>query len=428
MSCNSWDTIEESSVEFALNKYSNKNAVPTNNIIAQNLNDQINESSRSPSGIKEFDRVLGGGLVEGGVTLIGGSPGIGKSTLLLQLVANFSGKSAYVSGEESSKQIQLRANRLSIKNPNISLISSNIVTDIIAFLSKNKDIKMVIIDSIQTMYIPELASTPGSVTQVRSCTLELTEFAKKNGLLLFLVGHVTKDGQIAGPKIIEHMVDTVLYFEGEKDGNYKILRTIKNRFGATNELAIFEMLHDGLKEIDNPSKLFLSESENPVSGTAIFAAHEGSRTLLLEVQALVAESQMAAPRRAVVGWDANRLAVIVAVINSRTKFNLSNKEIYFNVAGGFKINEPAVDLAAAASLISALLNKPLPAKTIILGEIALSGEIRQVSYIEERLKEAQKLGFEHVIMAPPKKKINISNMQITAIKHINQLPPLFLSS
>ncbi len=357
---------------------------------------------RIPTHIKELDRVSGGGLVPGSVILVGGDPGIGKSTLLLQVSAAIAGaenhpECYYISGEEAIDQVRMRAKRLHLEQYPVNLASATEVKDIIATLEKSKA-AVVIIDSIQTMYLEEVESTPGSVAQVRACAYELIKLAKSKGFVLFLVGHVTKQGAIAGPRVLEHMVDTVLYFEGERGHHFRILRAVKNRYGATDEIGVFEMQDQGLVEVENPSALFLAERQGNISGSCVFAGIEGSRPVLVEIQALVCPTSYASPKRAVVGWDSNRLSMILAVLEARCGMNLSSQDIYLNIAGGLKISEPAADLAVAMAVISSMTNKPLPADAVIFGEIGLSGEIRAVSQPNSRLKEACKLGFKSAIM------------------------------
>ena len=423
--CNSWDSIVEHITEFKIANF-NKEKINLNNteLKISSLEDNLTEIPRISSNIKEFDHLLGGGIVPGSVVLIGGDPGIGKSTLILQILEQIEAQNIptiYFSGEESINQIKLRANRLNINNKNIKISTNTEVTAIATHIRQNPQFKFIVIDSIQTTYVNGLGNAPGSTTQLRNSTLEFVDLAKNLNVTFFLIGHVTKDGQIAGPKLVEHMVDTVLYFEGEKDNNYRILKAYKNRYGATNELAIFEMLQSGLKEISNPSEIFLQEYNNEIAGTAIFPLIEGSRTILLELQALVTKSNMALPRRTVMGWDQNRLAIILAVFASRIKINFSQLEVYFNIVGGLKINEPAADLAVCAALISALYNKSITTKTIFFGEIGLSGEVRNVTNPEHRLNEAKKLGFTRAIIPNSKKKIKIANLEIINISHLKDL-------
>ena len=376
---------------------------------------------RIKTNIGELDRVLGGGLVQGSVVLIGGDPGIGKSTLLLQTAESLAGgknQVIYISGEESVDQIRLRANRTGVKQDSIQLAATTNVSEIINSIDGKKMPTIVIIDSIQTMFLEELSSAPGTVSQVRAAAGELTIFAKKNNITLLIVSHVTKDGQIAGPKVLEHMVDTVLYFEGEKDLHFRILRSIKNRFGAANEIGVFEMNEIGLSEVTNPSELFLTSYDLETSGSIVFAGVEGTRPILVEIQALVSPSFMPTPRRAVVGWDVNRLAMVIAVLSARFGLNLFDKEVYLNIVGGLKIEETAADLACACALISAARDIALPSQTIAIGEIGLSGEVRMVSNLEGRLKEAAKLGFKNCLIP----KANEKNKNFAALK--KSLPEL----
>ena len=364
---------------------------------------------RTSTGISEFDRVLGGGLVPGSATLIGGDPGIGKSTLLLQTACRMGSDGAsvgYFSGEESTDQIRMRAERLGLasKTGNVGLAAATDAANIAASLSASPDLGMVIIDSIQTMYLPGVESGPGTVSQVRASAHELIRATKKQGTALLIVGHVTKEGSIAGPKVLEHMVDTVLQFEGDRSHHFRILRGIKNRFGPTDEIGVFEMTGDGLAEVGNPSELFLADRREDVSGAVVFAGIEGTRPLLVEIQALVAPSSMANPRRNVVGWDSGRLSMLAAVLESRVGIPLSGRDIFLNVAGGVKITEPAADLAVAAALISSVTGRPCPPNTVVFGEVGLAAETRRVAHPEQRLKEAAKLGFEHAIMPTAKKK------------------------
>jgi DNA repair protein RadA/Sms len=385
---------------------------------------------RMLTGIGEFDRVLGGGLVEGSAALIGGDPGIGKSTLLLRAAANMAraGHSVYyITGEESAAQIQLRARRLGVENAPVQLACANELKRILGTIDTAQPPDFVIIDSIQTMFSENLDAAPGTVAQVRACAHELIRAAKTRGFALILVGHVTKDGQIAGPRVVEHMVDAVLYFEGERSAQYRILRGVKNRFGATDEIGVFHMAESGLEEVPNPSSLFLTQREKAVSGACVFAGMEGTRPVLMEIQALVSPSGMSTPRRATVGFDSQRLAMIIAVLESRADLRFADKEVYLNVAGGLRINEPAADLAAALALISALLDAPLPEGLAAFGEIGLTGEIRPVSRSDMRLKESAKLGFTKAIMPQGlgKKTVNTSSeikgLGTHSVRHVDGL-------
>ncbi|APH56121.1 DNA repair protein RadA [Granulibacter bethesdensis] len=352
---------------------------------------------RIATGIEELDRVLGGGLVPGSVILVGGDPGIGKSTLMLQAAAALAragGRALYVSGEEAVEQVRLRARRLHLADAPLELAASGHVRDIAATLETARDAALVVIDSIQTMWLDSLDSAPGTVAQVRACGFELIRLAKSVGFALVLVGHVTKEGAIAGPRVLEHMVDAVLYFEGDRGHQFRILRGVKNRFGATDEIGVFEMTDLGLSEVANPSALFLAERRGNIAGSAVFAGMEGSRPVLLEVQALLAPNAGGSPRRAVVGWDSARLGMLLAVLETRCGLKLAQNDVYLNIAGGLRITEPAADLAVAAALISAATEQPVAANEVFFGEVGLSGEIRQVPQTEARLKEAAKLGFE----------------------------------
>ena len=355
---------------------------------------------RMVTGIGELDRVTGGGLVAGSALLVGGDPGIGKSTLLLQAVAALSRDAAciYISGEEAVDQVRLRADRLGLANAPVQLAAATSLRDIAASLDQGQPPAVVVIDSIQTMYLDQLDSAPGTVAQVRTCASELIRLAKRRGFALFLVGHVTKDGQIAGPRVLEHMVDTVLYFEGERGHHFRILRAVKNRFGATDEIGVFAMTDAGLAGVANPSALFLAERRGNVSGSCVFAGIEGTRPMLVEIQALVAPTAFGTPRRAVIGWDAGRLAMVLAVLDSRCGLALGGNDVYLNVAGGLRIGEPAADLAVAAALLSSAQDIPVDADMVVFGEIGLSGEIRAVSQTEARLKEAAKLGFTKALV------------------------------
>jgi DNA repair protein RadA/Sms len=419
--CNAWNSMVEEfedggSSHFTriLDDKKSKNS-DSKKIELVQLTGKAQDFPRIKTTINELDRVLGGGLVQGSVVLIGGDPGIGKSTLLLQTAESLaSGKNQviYISGEESIDQIRLRAQRMGVKQDSIQLAATTNVAEIINSIDAKNLPTIVIIDSIQTMFIDELSSAPGTVSQVRAAAGELTIFAKKNNITLLIVSHVTKDGQIAGPKVLEHMVDTVLYFEGEKDLHFRILRAIKNRFGAANEIGVFEMNDVGLSEVSNPSELFLTSYDRETSGSIVFAGVEGTRPILVEIQALVSPSFIPTPRRAVVGWDSNRLAMIIAVLNSRFGQNLFDKEVYLNIVGGLKIEETAADLAVACALISAARDIALPSSTIAIGEIGLSGEVRMVGNLEGRLKEAAKLGFKNCLIP----KANEKNKNFAALK------------
>jgi DNA repair protein RadA/Sms len=355
---------------------------------------------RVETGMAELDRVTGGGLVPGSALLVGGDPGIGKSTVLLQAAAQLALKGAraiYISGEEAADQVRLRAERLGLAHAPVALAAETNLRDILATLKAEKTPPIVVLDSIQTLWSDTLEAAPGTVSQVRACAAELVRFGKDRGATIILVGHVTKDGQIAGPKVVEHMVDTVLYFEGERGHHFRILRAVKNRFGPTDEIGVFEMTGRGLIEVANPSALFLGrdgQAGEPVPGSAVFAGIEGTRPLLVEIQALVTETRFGTPRRAVVGWDGGRLAMVLAVLEARAGVEFGAHDVYLNVAGGLRIGEPAADLAVAAALLSARLDVPLPREAVVFGELSLAGSVRPVTMADARLKEAAKLGFK----------------------------------
>lgn len=361
------------------------------------LDTDIALPDRMATGIAELDRALGGGLVAGSATLIGGDPGIGKSTLLLQAAARIAstGRSvAYVSGEEAADQVRLRAQRLGLGNAPVMLAAATSVRDILSTFGAGPAPALLVIDSIQTMHSDVIEGAPGTVSQVRASAQELIRFAKDRGTAVILVGHVTKDGTIAGPRVLEHMVDTVMSFEGERSHQYRILRAIKNRFGGTDEIGVFAMEAEGLSEVGNPSSLFLTQRGQDVSGTTVFPAMEGTRPVLVEIQALVVRlASGATPRRAVVGWDAGRLAMVLAVLEARCGLSFSSCEVYLNIAGGYRVTDPAADVAVAAALVSALSERPVPGDAVVFGELALSGELRSVAHAGLRLKESAKLGF-----------------------------------
>ncbi len=420
--CNAWNSIVEEIVESGPPKgvRSQKGRA----IIFSDLKTKTkNIKSRHTTGIAEFDRVTGGGLVDGMALLIGGDPGIGKSTILLQAVCALAQKGvkcAYVSGEESEDQIRMRAERLELIEAPVQLASTGNVRDIITSM-ETEALDLVVIDSIQTMYIDNIESAPGTVTQVRTSAQELIRIGKKRGICVLLVGHVTKEGQLAGPRVLEHMVDTVLYFEGERGHPFRILRAVKNRFGPTDEIGVFEMAEKGLVEVPNPSEIFLAQRQEDVSGSAVLAAIEGTRPVLVEVQALVASTSFATPRRAVVGWDMGRLSMILAVLEARCGMNFADSDVYLNIAGGLRIQEPGADLAIAAALISALTGAVIPSETVFFGEVGLAGEIRPTMQMDLRLKEATKLGFKEAICPanPSKKKSYPAGA--APIKHISDL-------
>ena len=430
--CEQWNTITEEITEAAVPKGLSGKQKGRVIEFADLRSNKQSQYPRLLTRIAEFDRVTGGGIVPGAAVLIGGDPGIGKSTLLLQAVCALTSNNvecAYISGEESVDQIRMRAERLGLGDTSLKLASATNVRDILETVKDTKDsIKLLVIDSIQTMYVDSIDSAPGTVTQVRTSAQEIIRMAKSRGIAVVFVGHVTKDGQIAGPRVLEHLVDTVLYFEGDRSHHFRILRAVKNRFGPTDEIGVFEMAEQGLIEVANPSALFLSQRHEDAAGSAVLAALEGSRPLLVEVQALVVPSSLASPRRAVLGWDHNRLAMVVAVLESRCSVRLSSHDIFLNIAGGIRVNEPAADLAVAAALISALSNQPLPADTIFFGEIGLAGEVRQVAQSGIRLKESAKLGFERAITPAASKKKgskkNTGNIKTSEISHVRELARL----
>src|SRR6476469_5609457 len=398
--CGEWNTIAEEGAA-ADRMVPGRSARKGRVFALEPLTGETHEAPRLPSGVAEFDRVTGGGLVRGSVLLMAGDPGIGKSTLLIQTaaaLANAGHRAVYISGEEAVAQVRLRAERLGLSKAPVELASETSVEDIIATLSQGKTPRLVIIDSIQTMWTDAVESAPGTVTQVRGSAQTLIRFAKRSGAAIILVGHVTKDGQIAGPRVVEHMVDAVLSFEGEGSHQFRILRAVKNRFGPTDEIGVFEMTGLGLREVANPSELFLSERDLGSPGTAVFAGIEGTRPVLVELQALVAPTSLGTPRRAVVGWDPSRLSMVLAVLEAHCGVKLSGHDVYLNVAGGLRIQEPAADLAAAAALVSSLVNAPLPTDAVYFGEISLSGAVRPVAQTSARLKEAAKLGFGRAVL------------------------------
>ncbi|NRA73853.1 MAG: DNA repair protein RadA [Rickettsiales bacterium] len=427
--CNKWNTIQVEEVEAGIESRQTQKGTAYK---IENLS-SVNSNPRQHiiSNIEEFDRVAGGGLVPGSTILIGGSPGIGKSTLLLQVSNKLSQTKncLYVTGEESIEQVKLHMQRLNPNKSKLHIVMGTNISNLTSTIeSINMKLDLMIIDSIQTMFIPEIPSAPGTVSQVRTSAHELIALAKRKNFVLILIGHVTKDGQIAGPKVLEHMVDTVLYLDGESANDYRILRSVKNRFGNVNEIGVFEMSESGLKEVKNPSSLFLSERKANASGSVVFAGIEGTRPILVEVQGLVVPSNMIAPRRAVVGWELNRLSMILAVLSARYGLHLASHEVYLNIVGGLKIIEPAIDLAVICALISAFKNTVIENATVVFGEIGLLGEVRKVNKIEYRLKEATKLGFKNAIIPRNNKitKKQSGEMTITEISHIKELESIFL--
>ena len=399
-SCGEWNTITEdaglSAGPGGAKALGNKRG---KGIVLTDLSTEEAPPPRTCAGLDELDRVLGGGLVPASAILVGGDPGIGKSTLLLQAAARFTQaglKTVYISGEEAPSQVRMRAQRLGLADAPVQLAADTNLRNILTTLEAEKP-QLAIIDSIQTMWLDTVESAPGSVSQVRASAHELTSFAKRKNVSIVLVGHVTKEGQIAGPRVVEHMVDTVLYFEGERGHQFRILRAVKNRFGPADEIGVFEMTGRGLEEVRNPSALFLSERGEPAPGSVVYAGIEGTRPVLMELQALVAPTPHSQPRRTVVGWDGGRLAMILAVLEARCGVPFTGLDVYLNVAGGMKITEPAADLAVAAALLSAREDTSLPADTVVFGELSLSGALRPATQTENRLKEAQKLGFTKAI-------------------------------
>jgi DNA repair protein RadA/Sms len=418
--CNEWNTFVEEKISKQVDGTSKvkKHSAPTPlSEVSQK------ENIRIETGYSELDRVLGGGFVDGSLLLLGGEPGIGKSTLILQICehVHISDKILYVSGEESAEQIKLRADRLNIKNNNLLFLGE---TDIEAIESSIEDTKpkLMIIDSIQTMYSDEITGTAGSVSQVREITSRLMKICKQQNITTIIIGHVTKDGNIAGPRVLEHMVDTVLYLEGERYFSYRILRTVKNRFGSTNEIGMFEMQTEGLVEISNPSSILISERDSKATGSVVVASMEGTRPILVELQALTSQSVFGLPRRTANGIDYNRLTLLVAVLEKRAGLLLGSQDVYLNVVGGLKINEPALDLGIVLSTCSSFKNKVIPQNTVAIGEVGLTGEVRAVNMIEKRIKEVEKLGFETCIIPENNRKLlkETFKINIVGVKDINE--------
>ena len=414
--CETWNSFVEE-----LSKEKSKIKSPKSSNLKPTFISEVTSESkiRIKTSINEFDRVLGGGIVEGSVILIGGDPGIGKSTLMLQMAAQIKEKvTLYVTGEESLKQIKLRSDRLKIKINDFQLFAETNL-EIILEVIENSSPEVIIIDSIQTLFFPQLESTPGSVGQMREVATQLTRIAKNKNISIFLIGHVTKDGSIAGPRVIEHIVDTVLQFEGERNYSFRILRALKNRFGSTNEIGIFEMNEEGLVEVENPSILFLSERRINNSGSAIVATMEGTRPLLVEVQALVSPTYYGMPQRTVTGFDLRRLQILLAVIEKRTGHKLGAMDVFVNIAGGLKIEEPAADLAITLAIISSLKNEPIDSTMVAIGEVGLGGEIRNISYIEKRIQESIKLGFKNILL--PQSNLKLMSSKSSTFIFVNNL-------
>jgi DNA repair protein RadA/Sms len=421
--CGEWNTLSE---EAPATTFSTKHDLSSGGrpLAFEALDAKGQMPVRRSTGLPEFDRALGGGLVPGSAILMGGDPGIGKSTLLLQAAAKIAqggGNVVYVSGEEATGQVRLRAERLGLAGAPVLLASATSVRDILTTLGGMEAPALVVIDSIQTMHSDMIEGAPGTVSQVRASAFELIRFAKEAGSALVLVGHVTKDGSIAGPRVLEHMVDVVMSFEGERSHQYRILRSIKNRFGPVDEIGVFAMAGAGLEEVGNPSALFLSGHEDAVPGSAVFPAMEGTRPVLVEIQALIVRLQSGAtPRRAVVGWDSGRLAMLLAVLEARCGLNFSSAEVYLNVAGGYRLSDPAADLAVAAALVSALSDKPLPNGHVWFGEVSLAGEVRPVAHSGLRQREAAKLGFKAAVMASDNGQ-SVPDMRQHAVSHLRQI-------
>src|SRR3954463_13025876 len=419
--CGGWNTITEEGAAPPIK--SGVRRVKGRRFELEDLKSEDAPPPRRITGIGEFDRVTGGGLVAGSALLVGGDPGVGKSTLILQALGEYprrGGHAVYISGEEAMAQVRMRAARMELSEAPLALGAATNVEDILATLEAGHPPGIIAIDSIQTLWTGALDAAPGTIAQLRTASFDLVRYAKSSGAALLLVGHVTKDGQIAGPKAIEHLVDAVLYFEGERGHHFRVLRAVKNRFGATDEIGVFEMTGKGLAEVANPSALFLGDRKSAAPGTAVFAGLEGTRPLLCEIQALVAASSYGTPRRAVVGWDSARLAMILAVLDARAGVGIGAADVYLNVAGGLKIGEPAADLAAAAALVSSFGGEPLPRDCVFFGEISLSGDIRPVPQAEARLKEAAKLGFKAAFV-PAGTKAHVPGLSLTEISNVADL-------
>jgi DNA repair protein RadA/Sms len=420
--CGTWDSIVEERAAVGLfRNAAGKSTVPQNSPVPIDTIALENEN-RLLTGIQEFDRVLGGGLVPGTLVLVGGDPGIGKSTLMLQALyglANQGKRVLYVSGEESNQQIRLRSQRLTAVSSEL-MVAAEVEIDAILAMIQTAGARVVVIDSIQTMYNPELTSAPGSVSQVREATVRLMLTAKKTGIPIFLVGHVTKEGAIAGPKLLEHMVDTVLYFEGERNHIFRILRAVKNRFGSTNEIGVFEMKDQGLDEVANPSAVFLSERPANAPGSAVTASMEGTRPILVELQALASGTSFGTPRRTILGLDSNRVALLAAVMEKQLGMHLMGYDIFMNVAGGVKVIEPAVDLAIVSAIASSFLDKPIVDGTIVLGEVGLTGEVRAIGQVDTRIAEAGKMGFHRCVVPQGnfKRIREIDGIKVAGIKSV----------
>ena len=420
LSCNAWNTLEETKVERpAANRFESL-ATPSSVEFLSNV--AVESSPRFPTGLEEFDRVLGGGMVPGSVVLIGGDPGIGKSTLLLQALASLAQAQQvlYVSGEESLSQVALRANRLGVDGSRLPMLAEISLERINATIQQHRP-AVVVIDSIQTVFTDELQSAPGSVAQVRDCAAQLTRMAKQQGITVVMIGHVTKEGALAGPRVLEHMVDTVLYFEGDTHSSFRLIRAFKNRYGAVNELGVFAMTDKGLKGVSNPSALFLSQHGTEVPGSCVMVTQEGTRPMLVEIQALVDEAHAPNPRRLSVGLEQNRLALLLAVLHRHAGIACFDQDVFVNAVGGVRITEPAADLAVLMAIVSSLKNKPLPPKLVVFGEVGLAGEIRAVQRGQERLREAAKLGFTHALVPKANRpRQAIAGMEVMAVERVEE--------
>lgn len=421
--CGAWNAlVEEQSIKItAKTSRFTGYAAAAQTQVTPLANVEFEKEDRFPTGLGELDHVLGGGLVPGSVILIGGDPGVGKSTLLLQSMCHLSEQfnALYVTGEESLQQVAMRATRLQLPKDNLKLLTETSVENIIAHAEKLKP-QVMVVDSIQTIFTELLSSAPGGVSQVRESAAQLVRYAKQSGTALFLVGHVTKEGALAGPRVLEHMVDTVLYFEGERGGRYRIVRAVKNRFGAVNELGVFAMTDKGLRQVSNPSAIFLSRYDEPVAGSSVMVTWEGSRPLLVEVQALVDESHLGNPRRVTVGLEQNRLAMLLAVLHRHGGVATYDQDVFVNVVGGVRVSETAADLSVLVSILSSLRNRALPMDLIVFGEVGLSGEIRPVQSGQERLKEAAKHGFKRAIVPAANMPKSSRDIDVIGVKHMSE--------
>lgn len=416
--CGEWNTLEE--VAGPKVKRELSSGAVARGLTLQNIS--VNKNSRKNIGINEFDRVLGGGLVTGSIILLGGEPGIGKSTIALQICSQFSDQqnpTLYISGEESANQVKSRLDRIKAGNGNINFVAEIIVENIIATIEEIKP-NLVLVDSIQTIYSGDLEALPGSITQVKDSAMKLIEAGKRLNIPIIIIGHVTKEGNVAGPKTLEHLVDTVLYLEGERYHNLRILRSIKNRFGATNEVGVFEMGSEGLIELADPSKIFLQERLKGTPGSVITSTLEGNRSFMLEVQGLTTKTVFGYPKRTSSGFDANRLQLLIAILTKRANINLGDRDVYLNIVGGFKISEPAADLAVCLAIASSYLNKPLDPELSAWGEVGLAGELRNISQLEKRVKEASKMGFSKILIPRQSDDLSDSNTEIIKVKNLSE--------